>query len=530
MATINRISGLASGLDIDQMVSELMKAHRVPLDKIKQKKQIWQWKQEDYRAINTNLLSLRNEVFNLKLQGTFKTKKTSSSEESIVVATAGSSAQPTTYQVRVLSLATVATNASAQAIATDSFDPKQTLASQQSNFINNNDSDFGWNTATHEFSFTINGQTFSFDGDTATLESVIAAVNANKAAGVSMFYDPTTKRVSIATLKTGDNNPGQNEIQFSGSFLTNVLQLNMANEQGGTDAEFEINGLSGIKSHTNTYTVNGVTFNFKMADSSRTVTVTVENDIDSVVNSIKNFVNKYNEVIESINKKYYEERYLDYQPLTDEQIEEGKLTDKQIDAWQEKARSGLLKGDALLSGALTGMRSTLASIVDGVTGQVVITKGTQSVTAVANQLSVIGITTGSWEEHGKLYLDETRLREALQSNPDAVVELFTRTKDANGNEITDSKQKGVAVQLYEAINSAMSRIASYAGSSGTLYDQSFIGRTIRDIDRRISDMGDRLKDLEDRYYKQFTAMEQAIARMNTQSMWLAQQLGMKSSG
>ncbi|HHW41317.1 MAG TPA: flagellar filament capping protein FliD [Syntrophomonadaceae bacterium] len=645
MTTINtssiyRITGLASGLDIDQMVTDLMKAHRAPLDKLMQKKQIWQWKQEDYRTINTSLLNLRNEVFNLKLQGTFQVKKAASSDESIVTATAGATAAATTYQVKVNQLATVATNSSltplrpgivgttslnatlgtplnittnnnqfklayggttvdiildvksydgtagktlndlvadiqakidaaigkgkvmvsltadkrlklTPMVASDgttvpalavpsgtaldilgltggqlsvpdqtALDPNAPLASQVSKFANS----FGWGTD-HIFSFTINGQTFNFDGDTDSLNKVIATVNANKAAGVSMFYDASTDKIAISTIKTGDNQAGA-EIQVkdvTGSFMTGVLQINEANEKGGTDASFEINGLAGMTSHTNSYTVNGVTFNFKGADANKYVTVTVSNDIDAVVNTIKNFVNKYNDIIASINAELKEERYPDYLPLTDEQIQEGKLTDKQIDQWQEKARSGLLKGDPLLSSAVSSIRAVMSSIVQGVTGQVTVTAGTQKITTVANSLSVIGITTGTWEEEGKLYLDETRLREALQSNPDAVMELFTRTTDAAGNPITDSKQKGLAVQLYDAINNAMSRITSQAGSAGSLYDQSYISRMIRDMDRQISDMEKRLQDLEDRYYRQFTAMEQAIAQMNTQSMWLAQQ-------
>jgi len=642
MTTINtssiyRITGLASGLDIDQMVTDLMKAHRAPLDKLMQNKQIWQWKQEDYRTINTSLLNLRNEVFNLKLQGTFQVKKTVSSDESIVTASAGATAAATTYQVKVKSLATVATNASASklsgrvmlvgsslnstavdtrganqfkltfdgttvdialtekmydgtagntlndlvddiqtkidasaigtgkitvslttdnqiklaatikddgsvptitvsngtinnglavlgfsdgqsSIVQSAIDPTATLWSQKDRFLSSN---FGWD-ADHKFTFTINGQTFTFDGDTDTLNSVIAAVNKNAAAGVSMFYDASTDKIAISTIKTGDNQAGA-EIKVSGNFMTDVLQINEANEKGGTDASFEINGLAGMTSHTNSYTVNGVTFNFKGADAAKTVTVSVSNDIDAVVNTIKNFVNKYNEIIASINAELKEERYPDYLPLTDEQIQEGKLTDKQIDQWQEKARSGLLKGDALLSNAVSSIRTVMSSIVQGVTGQVTVTVGTQSITTVANSLSVIGITTGTWEEEGKLYLDENRLREALQSNQDAVMELFTRTTDAAGNPIIDSKQKGLAVQLYDAINNAMSRITSQAGSAGSLYDQSYISRMIRDMDKQISDMEERLQELEDRYYRQFTAMEQAIAQMNTQSAWLAQQ-------
>ncbi len=520
MAGINRVSGLASGLDVDQIVSDLMKVQRMRLDKVIQDRQIWQWKQEDYRSINASLLSLRNVVSNLRLQGSFLAKRAVSSDEGIVTAAAGTGAAPAVYQVKVNSLATTATSISSDPIIKDdsSFDPMQSLASQQDKLAADV-TGFNWQVIT----FKINGKDFKFDGTTASLHSIIEAVNADKDAGVTMFYDATTKRIAVTADRTGDyNGLDEPEIKVEGEFLTTILKLSSAD---GTDASFEINGLA-ITSHTNSYTVNGVTFNFRDADPAKTVTVSVAHDVDAVVNTVKSFVDKYNEVLEAINKKLYEERYPDYRPLTEEQIEEGKLTDRQIDAWQDKARSGLLKGDPLLSGIVADMRSVLSGIVEGVTGQVTVSSGGRIYTTTADRLSVIGITTGAWNEKGKLYLDESRLREALQSNPDAVMELFTRTRDADGREITDDRQKGLAVRLYDAINGAISRLTGQAGTAESMYDNSYISRRIRDINKNIAVMEERLQKLEDRYYRQFTALEQAIAAMNVQSMWLTQQFFM----
>ncbi|HAF17742.1 MAG: flagellar filament capping protein FliD [Thermacetogeniaceae bacterium] len=520
MAVINRISGLASGLDVDQIVKDLMRSYQMRIDKVKQNKQIWQWRQEDYRAINTSLLSLRNTVFDLRLQRTFLARKVSSSDENIVTVSVSSSSVPASYQVRVKQLATVATNCSAGRISKidDPIDTSASLWSQRDKFLNDN---FGW-TEDNQFSFTINGEVFTFDGDTDSLDSVIAAINNNEKAGVWAFYDAGTDRIALSTVKTGNNREGA-EIQVTGEFMTNVLQIDMANEKGGEDALFEINGLDGMTSHDNSYTVNGVTFSFKEADPEKTVFLTVENDIDAVVNSIKNFVDSYNKILEEINKKLNEPRYHDYAPLTEEQIQEGNLTDRQIDAWEDKARSGLLKGDPILGGVLADMRRALASIVRSVTGEVTVTNGFEQYTTIADRLSVIGITTGDYSERGKLHLDEGRLREALQSNPEAVMELFTRTRDAEGNEITDKSQQGIAVRLYDAVNNAMTRITGQAGSAGSLYDNSYISRMLRQFDERLDIMNDQYIRIEDRYYRQFTALEKAIAQMNTQSMWLTMQ-------
>lgn len=539
MSTINRISGLATGIDVDSWVTDLMRAHREPLNKIKQTKQIWQWKQEDYRSINTSLLALRNLASDMRLQGTYLGKKVSSSNESVVTATAGTNSTASTYQVKVERLASVATNASTGAIAGTTINPSATLVSQQANFTNNQDADFGWDPATYEFSFTINGQTFNFDGDTDSLNSIMNEVNANKEAGVTMFFDSSTKRISITTNKTGDNNTDGQEIQFSGNFLTNVLQLDMSNEQGGVDASFEINGLSGITSHSNSYTANGVTFTFKGITaggfSGTAANVAVNNDIDGVVEKIKNFVDKYNEIVSTINGKLSEERYKDYSPLTEEQISSGELTDKQMDQWEAKARSGLLKGDIILNGVVYSMRTAMSSRVQNLTGQVTVSNGSSLITTIADQLNVIGITTKEPYQidgkaqidddmlSGKLYVSESQLRQALESNIDAVMDVFTKVSDVDS-------EKGIAVRLYESVNKAMSQITAQAGSAGALVDSSNIGETIDGIDDRIAAMEDRLEEMEDRYYRQFTAMETAINRMNQQSAWLTQQFSFGNQG
>ena len=50
-----RISGLATGMDTESMIRDIMNAHRIPLDKITQKKQYLEWQLDDYRATNRQL-------------------------------------------------------------------------------------------------------------------------------------------------------------------------------------------------------------------------------------------------------------------------------------------------------------------------------------------------------------------------------------------------------------------------------------------------------------------------------------------
>ncbi|OLN22520.1 hypothetical protein BTO30_09450 [Domibacillus antri] len=145
-------------------------------------------------------------------------------------------------------------------------------------------------------------------------------------------------------------------------------------------------------------------------------------EVDGIIAKIKKFVDTYNEVTVSINGKINEDRYADYQPLTNDQRD--AMSDKQAERWDAKARSGMLKNDSMLRGILTEMRSELSIPLAGATN------------TNFDTLSEIGISVkGSYQENGKLTLDESKLCAAIKSNPAEVKELFTKagtTTDGTG--------------------------------------------------------------------------------------------------
>lgn len=493
---VTRITGLASGIDIDQWVKDLVKAERTRVDKWYQKKQILEWQREEYRNINTKLLALRNATFDLKLQGSFQAKTATSSDTGVLTATAGGSAVAGTYTLKVHSPASGVYKSSTDALPDEQGTGRtKTLAEQ-----------FGLTgTVTFTLEGTVNGEAvskdFSFDTSTANIYTVVGEIN-RAGIGIKASYDSTLNRFFLMTDSTGSSSKLHVKADAEG-FLTGSLKLDVAvgadeaNAYRGTDAVIDFNDVTGLAFSSNQFTVAGITFNLKNT-SAAPVTVNVAADTDAVIDKIKAWVNAYNDAVELMFNKLKEERYRDYQPLTDEQKKEMK--DSDIEKWEAKAKSGLLKGDSLLYGVYSRIRSAAMARVEGLS-------------TAYNNLSAIGITTGSYQEGGKLYIDETRLRQALIADPEGVTNLFT----ASGT--------GLAVKLYDEVNSSMQLITDKAGSSTSYYDSSSIGREISRVNTTISQMEKRLADLEDRYYRQFEAMEKAIQRMNQQSMWLAMQFG-----
>ncbi len=510
ISSTTRYFGLSgSGLDIDQMVSDLTKAQRIKQDKIKQNKTIAEWQRSYYREINNSLRSLRDTVFTMKLQGTYQAKTATSSNEAIVKVSATSSSVVGTQEIKVTSLAGNARLNSYEAV---SFDSTKTNLSEQLGL-----------SGAGSVVFTINGsEEISIDTSTDTIDTLVSQINKAKktvvvdgvstevSAGVTAVFDKNLNRMFISSTSTGAAAAIDFDDVSGAAELFGSLKLDGNPEAGitdpfaaisGTDAVFEFNGTL-LNQSANQFTIAGISYTLTGV-STETVQVNTRTDVDTIYNSIKTFVDLYNTTIDKINSKISEERDSDYLPLTDEERE--SLTDDQEKQWEEKAKTGILRSDTLLGRITTSMRSALSSVVDG-------TGSDYSI------LASIGITTGDYSEKGKLYIDETKLKEAISDDPAAISDLFSKSSDESG-------EKGLAVRLYESLNSGIDQLIDKAGSesSGSTYDNSYMGKKITDFSKQISNWDTRLINLEDRYYKQFTAMETALNMLNQQSQWLSMQ-------
>ncbi|KIL46579.1 flagellar hook protein [Jeotgalibacillus alimentarius] len=668
-----RIGGLASGMDIDSIVKNLMQAERMPLQKLQQDKQRLEWQRDDYRTINTLMMDFRTTLTQMKLSTSFRARSVSSSNEALVTATASSAAQQGSYSIsRVDQLAKAETWVSG---AVNNLDPTKVMGEQTatgitwssgavdsqtlkgnntdklqlslngneiktaelnkmkvkvngevfdiindpanltagenqvhisttgeltfSKTLNENDNikvdyianehnldlklasgattfnigrkmineiEFNLQVGTSNYqlnadlsdrtnvslmdggtsvgsinldtgevklntavsaetnvkatfqqnyssmamtSYTSKGdvrESFLFDSS-QTLNQVFNQVNTSSL-GVSMFMDSFTNKISVIRTETGDFNGGAANISYENDFSTEILQLGVNGELkvAAENAKFTVNGLETERS-TNAFSMNGVTFTLKSEfTTGQAVSMNINNDNDKVFDKIKDFVEKYNTLIAAVNEKASEERYRDYNPLSDEERE--GLSDKQQEQWEEKARSGLLRRDPILTGALSSMRMEFYSPVFN-----------EQTNPVLNQLSTIGITTtANFREGGKLEIDEAKLKEALSNDPEAVENLFR-----SGSDATEDGAQGILHRLTDTINTTMDKLRQKAGSQYTTNLQFSIGRNLNDVDKRIRIFEDRMIQVENRYWKQFTAMEKAIQQANNQSAYLMQQ-------
>jgi flagellar hook-associated protein 2 len=248
----------------------------------------------------------------------------------------------------------------------------------------------------------------------------------------------------------------------------------------------------------------GVNYTLKN-NTTKDETVTVTRDMDTEVNNIKDFVSKYNDMLDKLNKAVSEPVYKTYQPLTDDQRTSMSAT--QITQWETKAKSGLFHNDSTLRELINNMRNHTTSNVDN---------GSKY-----NSLSSIGISSQNYLDKGKLYIDETKLRAALQAEPDAVKNLFSQAPTN-----ATSGQNGLVTRLYDDFQNTFTKIRDKAGSTGNATaDQSVIGKSLIQTSTSIITEQVRLNKKQTQYYAQFTAMETAMKKYQSQSAWLSNQAG-----
>ncbi|GKV65843.1 MULTISPECIES: flagellar hook-associated protein 2 [unclassified Sporosarcina] len=523
-----RIGGLASGMDTDQIIKDMMKAHRIPLDKITQKKAYTTWQMEDYRSINRDLRKTSDKLFDTVIkQSTYLQKNVNVSDDKAVSIKSLNASNDFSGTLKVEQLATQATLQSGK--LTKTVDDKQVnlseseIATMQLKSFDSSISD------TSEIKISVGGKSQNIKVSSSdSIGAVIAQIN--KETGVNAFYDEYTGRIALTAKNSGDteikieNIAGGNlgdKLKLTDVFVpddalnpSNKPTNDQALSAKGENAIFVFNGLE-TQRESNTFQINGFEVTLKQVTDSP-VTFSSSADSDKIVDSVVQFVNDYNEMIEKLNSKIKEKNFRDFHPLSDEQ--KADMKEKEIELWEEKAKSGTLRNDPAISSMLTNLR--------GIMTKSVITTDANG-ESMKISLKDLGIEPSkSYSDNGKLVINEDTLRSKIAENPNAVYDLIGRdAKDEKGVNGTAGTNSGIAQDFRKELAAAQKSISEKAGNSTAVNDTFALGRSLKSMDKQIDRFENKLQMMETRYYKQFAAMERAIQRANAQSAQLMQSLG-----
>ena len=333
-----------------------------------------------------------------------------------------------------------------------------------------------------------------------TLETVMEKINSESRVNISFNED--TQQFSI--IKKDKDETGS--IELNGDFFTNFMKMNtdgslnqglISKDTAGQNAKLTYNGLE-IERPSNSFIINGARLTVKET-TNKPVTYSSTPDVDSIFEKIKEFVDTYNGLISNISEEISQKKNKSYDPLT--KAEKEALSEDEIEKWDKIARDGTLYRDPNLSSLLTKMRTSIYTSV----------KGTNF-----DNMAKIGIaTTSNYLDGGKLEIDETKLRAAINEDPNGIYELFMGGKDDS-----PTSEQGLVRRLRSDLYTAMETITEKAGKTNSVNNTFTLGKLLDDYEDKISAFEEKLLNLEDRYYRQFTAMEKAISQANSQSAML----------
>ncbi|WP_411953889.1 flagellar hook-associated protein 2 [Alkalibacillus sp. S2W] len=500
-----RMTGFATGMDVESMVNQLMEAERQPLIRMKQDQRWLELQRDAYREMNTKMSELDSELSSMQESSTYTSKSAVSSNEGAVTASASAEADTGNYSLEVNQLATAAINPGTSGTFAENFDPLAPL-SDQIDFTDANGQSYEGQKINFSYQNSEGEQSSEFTiEENDSLSDIFSKISDTSDGNVRAFYDDGDNRVIMERTEAGDFNDGGNEMDLSAGFFGDVFGINNANEQRGDKADFTYNGIN-MTSNDNSYEINGVSFDFH-SSTNGAVDVSVGNDVDAAMEQITGFIDKYNETIDFAHGKMNEERNRDYPPLTERQREE--MSEREVELWEEKSQSGMLRNDSVISSGLSSMRSAWYQEVDNPNSNEI------------NSILDVGISTSSnWRDNGKLEVDEAELRQKLQEDPEAVMGLF---HNPTGN--ANDPSRGLTQRVEGSLDSMMESITNRAGNEYQTAQQYTLGREMADMSERMTDFERRMQQAEQRYWDQFTRMEQAVQQANAQSSQLQQQLG-----
>jgi flagellar hook-associated protein 2 len=348
-----------------------------------------------------------------------------------------------------------------------------------------------------ESNITINGKEITIKSN-MTINQMLTHVNKElEGTGLTMKYEGFADRFTI------ESNSRDVDITASGELLDafgiSADRTDAANYNAGSQAEMivTINGKTEtIFSDTNVFNMGDaiITANFVTEAADEPINVTLARDASKAVDAIKDFINSYNSIIKRLEGLLNERKTgneVSYKPLTDE--EKSGMTEKQIEEWETIAKKGIMRGDQGIQNLVSSLRRSFFETIEG-TGM---------------SASQLGLTTGSHFDGtgGQIMINEERLRAALEEDPDRVADVFIKIDSSSGT------ARGVG--LLHKIDGIMRDYVNTSQSTSIKNLEESLKRTNEQIAR----MEQRMFAEEDKLYRQFAAMETALARLQQQGDW-----------
>lgn len=533
-----RMTGMVSGLDTDSIVKELVSAYSTKKEKYKKEQTKLGWKQEIWKDLNKEVNTFYKSVGNLRFEGGYSTKKTTSSDTTKATVSAGSNAVTGTQKLHVLSTAQSGYLTGGKITASDSS-AKVTSSTKLS--------ELGFTEGETALKFTAkdkDGKDISTDIKLSKDSTISDAVKALRDVGLNASFDENNGRIFLSSSATGASTDFSLKSDGSDASknLLNTLALNTdasevteaskrATKIDGSDAAIVLNGVV-YTSSSNNFSINGLSISVnavtdsvdlskaktngsldadKISDmlvntplnDSEAISITTSTDTQGIYDKIKDFITSYNNIINKMTKLYNADSAGNYEPLTDD--EKSEMSDSEIEKWETKIKDSLLRRDSTLGTVMSAMTTAMSggATVNGKTYFLsnfgISTLGYMN--AAENEQNAYHIDGDEDDENTSGNTD--KLMTALNSDPDTVMDFM----------------KQMATNLYNAIDKQMT--STTLRSKYSIYNDKEMTTQYKNYTTTIKEWETKISDKEDYYYKKFSSMESALSKLNSQTSSLS---------
>jgi flagellar hook-associated protein 2 len=484
-----RITGLATGLDVDELVKGELTNDKAKIEKQQKEKKILEIKQEMYHDVISQGSEFYSKYLEVKpnsllMTASYSIVEFSSTNENAVTAKAASgSAIKDNYQVKVNQLARPA-SAIINLSKLSGSENKSIIAK----------------VGDKEVSIDLSSIIDSDKTEAKKNEDLVTALNNNlNSLGLKAVNSEISGGIILKSIKEGKEQ----------AFSISDSSGNTLFEAQGQDCEYTISsstsgGEKTFSSSSNNATIDGITFSFT-AITSEPVTITGKIDTDAIVDKLTNFFDDYNSLLTNYQTLLSDKYDKNYAPLTDEQ--KNDMTESQIEKWEEKVKKGQLHNDTLVQNFVTQMRDVFS--------------------ASTAQLKKIGIKSVEKQygvKAGTLQIDRDKLKEAIENDPEAVMKLFIEpeknTEDADGKTSVVSGSGGVFTRMKNVlynntVSSSESSLIKKAGTATNSYN-SMITTQLTNFAKKINQMKSNYSRKETKLYSKYAQLEKIMNTYNNQ--------------
>ena len=493
MASVNsiRIPGLASGIDTETMIKEMLTGDQNKIDKAKQKEQTVKWQQEIYREVIGEIKGFQEKFLSMTSANSIINSKAwnslsiNSSNSSVITATGSAGANNVDYKFDVRKLATSAKIS----YKVDSKNAK--LSDLHEDFKDPNfEKAFKIETGDNKESKTI-----TLTGED-TVESLMKKINDSMSGEIKASYSEMTGEFTIETKKTGANSTLK-FVDIKTDVDGNEVEGDILSQTSGSNSEIIVSSKDGSFSKTlneesNTFTIDGVTYNVHSEGSSE---ITSKEDVQPILDNMKSFVEEYNKIMDKIYDLVTEKKNADYPPLTEAQRED--MSEEEIERWEKKAKNGILRNDS-------EMRAFMNNMKEAIFGDNMAT------------LQEMGLSSHSdYNKRGQLSLDVDKFTKALQENGEKVYNVFA--KDSN------SMIENMKKTMDKYVGNSASIFAKKAGLDKTASAvNNLYSNQLKKQEEFIKNLQTKMAEREEALYKKFAQLESNMNKFNSQMNYLSQ--------